>query len=437
MSALYKTVTKLSEPVLNALLRARIKRGKEDPLRFTEKKGIASLPRPEGKLLWLHAASVGESVSALIVIERMLQLDPGANILVTTGTLTSAQMMEKRLPKSAVHQFYPLDHPRWVKRFLEHWRPDMVLWMESELWPNMLSEIEAAHIPAILVNARLSPRSFKRWKRAKKTAQKILRPFEFILTQTQQDKTYFEALGAHKVICTDNLKYSAKPLTHAPDDLKKLREVLEGRPLWLYASTHKGEEELAVRVHRILKSRFPNLLTLVIPRHPERAEQIIKSLQDVKISICRRTQNKTLPQDEDELYLIDTLGEMGLFYQLSPLSCIGRSFSADGGGGHNPIEAAQLHSAVLHGPNVQNLDEIFREMDEARAALNISKPQELAKVVRRLLTNQDELLCLQDKAFDFAKSKSHVIERVMTHIMPLWKEIDVKNTDKEVSAHAL
>ncbi|MEZ5919450.1 MAG: glycosyltransferase N-terminal domain-containing protein [Alphaproteobacteria bacterium] len=223
MLNLYQWATRHSETLLRAVLKKRVAGGKEDPARLNEREGVANWARPEGQLLWLHAASVGEAQSALILIEKLLALNPALHILVTTGTVTSAQLMEKKLPERAFHQFYPLDHPRWVTRFLDHWRPNMVLWMESELWPNMLSEIGKLSIPCALINARLSPRSYKRWRAFRHSAEALLRTFDVILTQTPQDKDYYDTLGAPQVIAAGNLKYSAHPCQQPRTILPRLK----------------------------------------------------------------------------------------------------------------------------------------------------------------------------------------------------------------------
>ncbi|PZO84230.1 MAG: 3-deoxy-D-manno-octulosonic acid transferase, partial [Micavibrio aeruginosavorus] len=274
---LYETLIRAGKPALEMLLRARARRGKEDSLRINERKGRASIKRPAGKIVWVHAASVGEAQSALILINAMDNAAPDTHIVVTTGTVTSATLMERRLPANAFHQYVPLDHPVWVKSFLDHWQPDLALWMESELWPNMLGALKRRNIPAILVNARLSENSFRNWSMAKGAASKILGTFDLILAQTKADAHRFESLGAKNVTAGDNLKYGAAPLPYDELSLSALSLTVDGRPVWVYASTHEGEEDLACRVHARLKETIPSLLTIIVPRHPERREDVAKS----------------------------------------------------------------------------------------------------------------------------------------------------------------
>lgn len=434
MSLLFKTyrlLLKNSELVLLRLIERRVNAGKELPDRIHEKKGVSSLDRPPGQLVWLHAASIGEAQSALILIDRLNERTPGLNILVTTGTVTSARVMEGKLPQNAIHQFYPLDHPEWVESFLENWSPDLVLWLESELWPNMLHQIRERGIPAALINARMSPRSFRLWRLARPLARKALDTFAVILAQTEDDAERLKTLGAKNIAVTDNLKYSAKPLTCDAKERENLANNLGKCPLWLFASTHKGEEEMAARLHILLKRHIPDLLTVVVPRHPERREEIKSALSDYGVTISFRGEQKNPPNAHNDLYIADTLGELGLFYSLSPLACIGRSFSDDGGGGHNPLEAAQLNCAVLHGPNVQNLRQIYDEMDTAGAALPLAHESAMMSALLDLLKNPSRIKTLQDKGIRFSREKAGVIDTVMAGLEPLLQQAKIGSQDQE------
>jgi 3-deoxy-D-manno-octulosonic-acid transferase len=437
MYNLYHTLTSAAEPTFHYLLQQRLKKGKEDAARLEERKGVPSLKRPEGSLIWVHAASVGEAQSTLILVNRLLAEYDTLNVLVTTGTVTSATLMKQRLPARAFHQYYPLDHPDWVSRFLDYWRPDMALWMESELWPNMLMQIKADAIPCVLVNARLSERSFKRWKFFKSVIAEFLDCFEVIFCQTEKDEARYIYLGAVATKVTGNLKFSASPLGFDKASLQELTAFTTGRPLWLYASTHKGEEEMACRLHQIIKTSLPDLLTIIVPRHPERREEIMKSCAGFGLNLLLRGEEKRIPQPEDDIYIADTLGELGLFYRLAPIACIGRSFSNDGGGGHNPIEAAQLGCAVLHGPNVQNLQEIFDMMDSEDAALRMGDESHLRDTLTKLLTDGDARQTLQNKALTFARSHIGVADIVMQEISDIiLHKTSIENFKHKKNAHA-
>ncbi|MCB1556340.1 MAG: 3-deoxy-D-manno-octulosonic acid transferase [Alphaproteobacteria bacterium] len=419
----YALLTRAAGPFLRILLRRRARRGKENPVRLSERTGNPSRPRPEGPLVWLHAASVGEAQSALVLIAALLSANPALHILVTTGTVTSADLMARRLPPRALHQYYPLDHPAWAARFLDHWRPDAALWLESELWPNMLRALKKRDIPAALINARLSERSAARWRKASASIRTLLESFAIILCQTPGDATIFESLGGRHVQATGNLKYAAAPLPCDKQDYDILAERIKDRPVWLYASTHAGEEDIACRLHAHLQKTFPTLLTIIVPRHPERRAAIQAMCSEHNLCAALRTETRLLPTPDTEIYIVDTLGELGLFYRLAPLACIGRSFSRDGGGGHNPLEAAQLGCAVLHGPHIQNLQAIYDEMDSAGAALLIKNEEDFEKRLEKLLQDEEGLAALQERGLRFARAKADGLIDVLAALAPLWEPL--------------
>jgi len=418
MLPLYQAITALSAPILALLLKYRLARGKEDGTRMNERKGKSSTSRPAGQLIWIHAASVGEAQSALILIEKISQQYEDISFLVTSGTVTSANLMAKRLPRNATHQFFPLDHPKWVSDFLDHWKPDLALWMESELWPNMLLALKNRNIPSVLVNARLSDRSYNRWKLFRCSIRKILSSFDLIMAQTQKDADRYLILGAKSVIVTDNLKYSAAPLPCNETDLTELQKSIGRRKIWLYASTHAGEESLACRLHSNLQEQFPDLLTILVPRHPERRDDIERECKIIGLNTTLRGESKILPTEKTQIYVADTLGELGLFYRLSPIAVIGRSFSHDGGGGHNPIEAAQLHCAVLTGPNIQYQTELFDAMFQTGAAKQMDTEKQLEDTLSLLISNDKECQRMIEAADKFADDKNHIIDNVMEQLKP-------------------
>ncbi|HEY8189163.1 MAG TPA: 3-deoxy-D-manno-octulosonic acid transferase, partial [Micavibrio sp.] len=399
--------------------------------RLNERMGMPGLKRPAGHLIWFHAASVGEAQSTLILVNALLNCCPGLHVLVTTGTVASARLMSNRLPPRAIHQFYPLDHPGWVARFLHHWEPDMIIWMESELWPNMLGAIRARNIPSVLINAHMSRRSYRRWKKIKRAAADLLLTFDLCLAQTPEDAASFHKLGMLDIRVRDNLKYSADPLPCDPNDLNALRNAVGARPLWLYASTHDGEEDLARRIHQNLKQAFPSLLTIIAPRHPSRRDEIVNQLSGSGLSLALRGESKDLPGPGDDIYIADTMGELGLLYSLAPIACIGRSFSNDGGGGHNPIEAVQLGCGVLYGPHVQNQVQLFAEMTAAGAAICAQTPEDLSWTLQKLLSHPDELTALRDRGLAFAASKSDLLKIILKDLDPILADCNIKKEGVE------
>jgi 3-deoxy-D-manno-octulosonic-acid transferase len=414
--SLYRGITRVCAPLFERILLKRADNGKEDTARLNERRGIASIKRPDGVLFWLHAASVGEAQSALILINRLLNTYPDAHILVTSGTVTSAELMGKKLPARAFHHYVPLDHPEWVDRFLDFWRPNFAFWMESELWPNLVNGLKVRRIPSVLINARMSDRSYKRWKLLGGMASLLIAAFDVVFAQTASDADRYSKLGALEVYNGGNVKYSAAPLPYDENDLASLEAVIAGRPIWLYASTHAGEEALACRVHAALKARYPELLTIIVPRHPERRDLIKHECRTSGLAASLRSRGAMPDRD---IYIADTLGELGLFYRLAPISLIGRSFSDDGGGGHNPIEAAQLGSAVLTGPRYMYQREIFDEMLEFDAALVAQDESDLISKLDALLADTERLSALQNNGTAFVESKARIIDDIEARLYPL------------------
>lgn len=382
----YRLATSCFRPFAGLLLDKRQRRGKEDASRRSERLGIAGRARPEGRLAWLHGASVGEAITLLPLAARLAQ--EGYRILMTTGTVTSAALMAERLPPGAIHQFVPLDIPAYVRRFLAHWRPDLACFLESELWPGMIAEIKAAGIPLALVNGRMSPRSFARWCRLPRTSAALLGRFDLIAAQSEDDGRRFASLGAPRVIVTGNLKFDAPLQPADPQALEGLRQAVAGRPLWLAAVTHEGEEALAGEVHAARKAEFPGLLTLIVPRHPERGAAVAVALRETGLNVALRSQGTALEASHD-VYVADTVGEMGLFYRLARIVFMGKSLT--GKGGQNPIEPVKLGAAVLHGPHIHNFVEAYGALDGAGGAVVVQSARDLADAVARLIADPGEV----------------------------------------------
>lgn len=431
MRILYQIMSICLTPIWLILLQSRASKGKEIALRLGEKKGLAGVKRPQGKLVWLHAASVGEAQSALKIINDLLAGDKDLHILVTTGTVSSAQMMEQKLPDRSFHQFYPLDQSNWVKRFLNYWRPDAVFWMESELWPNMLWQIKDRQIPAALINARLSDRSFSRWQKIYRWSDQLLEAFRAIFAQTPEDKKRFEALGHCHVLLGGNIKYSAEPLGFDAQTLEALQTAMGARPTWVYASSHQGEETLAARVHLALKKEYPDLLTIIVPRHPERRDQIRQSLSSMPVNVGFRGEDKVPPKADHDIYIADTFGELGLFYRLCPLCVVGRSFSDDGGGGHNPIEPAQLGCAVMSGPHMQYQQALFDEMGAAEAATIVADEDALINQIKIWLGQPESLEKARQAGQSFVKQHQNLVDSIRPKLQALVNEKHLAGKEDE------
>ena len=376
----------LAAPGLRTMLQRRVGRGKEIASRLPEREGIDPTPRPSGRLVWLHAASVGESQSILPVLSALREQAPGTSILLTTGTVTSAALLAARLPElglqCVLHRFVPLDVPAWVARFLDHWRPDVAGFVESELWPNLIDGCRARGIPMMLVNARMSARSLRGWRRAPGFARQLVGAFDRVQAQSEADAAHLRLLGAQHVDAPGNLKLSAAPLPADPAELARLRALIGDRPVWLASSTHPGEEDVAGQVHRSLVAAYPALLTIVTPRHPERGAAVAGLLDAPR---------RAAGQDPgaNGLWVADTLGELGLLYRLAPLAFVGRSLI--GQGGQNPIEPARLGCAIAVGPHTANFAEPVQMLEAAGALTRIADAVGLAGWVDGMLRDPARL----------------------------------------------
>jgi 3-deoxy-D-manno-octulosonic-acid transferase len=404
---LYRLLTTLGGPLVGYHLQRRVVRGKEDAARLGERTGVAGQERPDGPLVWLHSASVGEAVSMLPVIKA---LQARYTVLVTTGTVTSAAMMAERLPEGAIHQFVPVDRIPWVRRFLVHWRPDLALWSESEFWPNLLIETAARRIPMILLNGRISERSFRRWQRVPDFIRRLLAGFVLCIGQSEEDARRLSALGAGRTACVGNLKFSAPVLPADEGALAELRAALGDRPRWLAASTHAGEEALAGRVHAALD--IPGLVTIIVPRHPKRGAEIAADLEALGLKPARRS----LGEPIGDVYIADTMGELGLFYRVAPLVFIGKSLI--GRGGQNPLEPARLGASVLFGPHMGNFVDIAARMQQAGAAKSVAAEGDLVAALSRRLADPTLVAIEGLRAVAFASAQDDVLAAVMKAITP-------------------
>jgi 3-deoxy-D-manno-octulosonic-acid transferase len=428
----YRALTLPLPPLAVLYLRRRQRRGKESGPRLDERRGVAGAARPPGPLLWVHAASVGEATAMLRLIERLLATRPGLEILVTTGTVASAELLKKRLPRRARHQFVPVDLPSWIRRFLDHWRPDMALWVESELWPNLVLATHSRGIPMMLVNARLSARSYRRWRRWPGLIRPVLGAFALCMAQDPEQAQRLRRLGGREVMAVGDLKAAGAPLPVDQVQLRRLRAEIGLRPLWLAASTHDGEEAVAAAVHSGLAARHPGLLTIVAPRHPARGDAIEGMLAASGWRVARRSCGQAIDVATD-IYLADTIGELGLFYSLAGVAFVGGSMTPRGG--HNPFEAATLGCAVLHGPDMSNCAGMAAALAAAGASQTVTGPDELARAVSSLLV--DRRLCAARAASGAAAAAAglNVLDAVVDRLRP-WLDRVAPEADQIETAAA-
>lgn len=411
---LYRNLTACSAPVLDAMLKKRVARGKEDPARVQERRGQATKPRLQGKLMWFHGASVGESLSILPLLNTLKARLPDWHFLVTTGTVNSAGVMEKRLPPDVIHQYIPLDHPQWVERFFDHWQPDAVIWLESELWPNCLQTMRQREVPAALINARMRPKSQKKWRYARKMIAEMLSGFTFTLVGARNDISVFRDLGARNVHYVGSLKFGASPLPVPEQAYAEFARMTEGRRRIGFMSTHPSEETLAMAVHTALQQEFPDLLTVIAPRKITRGAEIADEARAKGLTVALRSAGEAITP-ETAIYVADTIGEMGIWYKTCPLAIIGGSFIPFGG--QNPLEATHFGSAVLYGPAMFNFVELCAAMEQAGAAEVLPNREALLPRIRALLDNPEELARIQEASLQLAKQNMGVIDAFADEIV--------------------
>ncbi|MBM3632926.1 MAG: 3-deoxy-D-manno-octulosonic acid transferase [Alphaproteobacteria bacterium] len=407
---LYQRLTPFLEKGALLYLRYRLKKGKEDPKRLAERFGKASQPRPKGVVAWFHGASVGEAVSLLPILRRIRIEFPHITPLVTTGTVTASTVIAKSLPNGCIHQYSPLDLPSWIQSFLDHWQPDIAVFVESEFWPNLILNCKNRQIPLYLINAALSEKSYQSWRRVPATIDYLLSCFELLLAQSKAVAKRLRDLGAtpSKVRVCGNLKFAATPLTCDLGELKQLQTILKDRSVWVAASTHSGEEILAANVHNMVKNTLPKLLTVIIPRHPRRGQEIAQELRAKGLQVARRSGQERIKPSTD-IYLVDTVGELGLFYRLSHVAFLGGTFVPIGG--HNPIEAVLLDCALIWGPYTHKQTEICSVLSQV--ACSITTKEELAINLERLFLEGNLRAEKIARAHQLLQIQAHILDHVM------------------------
>ena len=404
----YKLLTRLIAPIVPLWLSYRKCKGKEDAGRMQERYGKSSYARPKGQLLWIHGASVGEANSVLALIHSLKARFPNLNILLTTGTVTSAQLMKQRLPKGVLHQYVPIDTPEATQAFIRHWLPDVVWFVESEIWPNLIDAAREYFCIMALINGRMSARSFAFWQKHSAFSADIFSAFKIAFAQSEEDAKRLKLLGVKEVLSIGNIKYDAPALPCNEGELLKLKEATDQRIGWLAASTHPGEESLIAEAHIRLAKQHRGLLTIIVPRHPERGADIAAQLSKIGKTALRSKQETITP--ETAFYIADTLGELGLFYRLCDIVFMGGSLVAHGG--QNPLEPARFSCALLTGPHTYNFKDVYQEMLAAGAVKKVENSEQLTQEIDRLLSNYSVLDAAQTKAKQLVDHKggaSHVI----------------------------
>ena len=413
--ALYGLATRLAEPIAPTLLRRRLARGKEDPARLGERLGHAGRPRPEGVLVWLHGASVGEALSLTSLVEALAAARPDVTLLVTSGTRTSAALMAERLPPGAIHQYLPVDGPAAVARFLDHWRPSLGVFVESELWPNLLLAARARGVRLALLSAKLSQASFRGWRRAPAAARRLFEGFDLILAQDDRADERVTALGG-EVEGVADLKFGAAPLPADGAVLAARKAELAARPMILAASTHPSEEALIwTRWRSVIEGRPDKPLLVIVPRHPERGPAIAAAARLEGFTTGLQSVNADLSV---AVFVADALGELGLWFRLARLAVMGGGF-VDGVGGHNPLEPARLGVPVVSGRKVENWATAYRDLEATQAVLLVEDAADLDPPMRQALDDPAALTAMANHARAYVASRDDAARAVAGLVLKL------------------
>ncbi len=417
----YAALVSLTAIAMPLWLRRRVALGKESALRWRERFGETSLPKPSGPVIWCHAASVGETTSVLPLINALAAR--GHYIVLTTGTVTSERIVRDKLPNSVTHQFAPLDHRPWIARFLNQWQPALAIRVDSELWPNTISMLSMRGIVIVQINARLSASAAKRWNHFPKFANAIFSRLSLVLAQSEADRARYQTLGAPKTAYLGNLKLSQPNLPYNGQELESLKQAMTGRAVWTAASIHPGEEHIIGAAHLFVRTKQPHALVIVVPRHPERGDEMTTHLQALGLTVAQRSHGDAIKPQTD-VYMADTLGELGLFYRLSPIAFIGKSFAV--GGGQNPIEAAQLGCALVWGPDVSNFAAITEDLKTQGAGITVNAPEKLGEAIAGLLLDPKRTAEMTKAGQSYINASRGTLERVLDNLAPYLKQAAIR-----------
>ena len=384
--------------------------------RIKERIGITDLRRPEGVVIWCHAVSLGESLAILPLINAFVR-NKNINVLITSSTLSSAKLITKRMPEKSIHQFSPLDHPKWISNFLNHWKPNVSIRVESEIWPNTLKTLYEKKIPIILVNGKISKRSYNNWKKYPYFANSIFNTISLVLAKSEEEAEKFKVLGADKVISIGELKHASPTLPINNDLREELKKKITGRPVWIAASIHKGEEKFVINSHIYLKKIWPDILTVIAPRHLEFSKNIEKLSKRLRLN-CIRKSSRRFPDEDSDIYILDTFGELGTLYSIIPIVFIGKSLGKKKGG-QNPLEPAQLGCQIIFGNHMENFKKISKEMINKKIAMQIESQEELNFCLEHLLIKQNK----QNNRENIKKKLSQIQEEGKKSIQKSYDEI--------------
>tara|TARA_B110000967_G_scaffold134442_1_gene137261 strand:+ start:366 stop:1613 length:1248 start_codon:yes stop_codon:yes gene_type:complete len=389
----YRILTNLILILSPIIIFIRLLKKKEHPKRFKEKFGFYTKKKFKGKLIWFHGASVGEILSIIPLIESLEKNKEINQILITTNTLSSSKILSNLKLTKTIHQFFPIDTNYHTQKFLKYWKPSVAVFIDSEIWPNMITNIKKTPISLILMNARITDKSFKRWKLFKSYAKKIFFNFDICLSSSHKSKKYLKSLGAKNIKHVGNLKFtqSEKNITFLDNDLKKF---FLSKRIWCASSTHNTEEFICANVHKKLKIKYKNLLTIIIPRHIHRTEEIVNEMKKLNLNIHLHNSKNKIDKDTD-IYLVNSFGQTKSFFKVCKTVFLGGSMIKHGG--QNPLEAARFGCKILHGPNVWNFDEIYDLLRKNKVSRKIINSNQLSLNVDKMLNNKNKYRSLENK----------------------------------------
>jgi len=389
----YRILTNLILILSPIIIFIRLLKKKEHPKRFKEKFGFYTKKKFNGKLIWFHGASVGEILSIIPLIESLEKNKEINQILITTNTLSSSKILSNLKLTKTIHQFFPIDTNYHTQKFLKYWKPSVAVFIDSEIWPNMITNIKKTPISLILMNARITDKSFKRWKLFKSYAKKIFFNFDICLSSSHKSKKYLKSLGAKNIKHVGNLKFtqSEKNITFLDNDLKKF---FLSKRIWCASSTHNTEEFICANVHKKLKIKYKNLLTIIIPRHIHRTEEIVNEMKKLNLNIHLHNSKNKIDKDTD-IYLVNSFGQTKSFFKVCKTVFLGGSMIKHGG--QNPLEAARFGCKILHGPNVWNFDEIYDLLRKNKVSRKIINSNQLSLNVDKMLNNKNKYRSLENK----------------------------------------
>jgi len=414
-SFIYRFISIAILPFIAIFLLVRLLKNKEDKKRIFERFGFSNKKTFNDQPIWIHAVSVGETNSALVLVEDLLKSSPNLTILFTTTTISSAKILQEKIAKfnsKIVHQFLPVDSYFCVEKFLDYWQPKIGLFVESEIWPNLILSSTKRSIAIFLVNARISEKSCNKWLIAKKFNINIFNNFQKIFAQSRKDQEKIQSLTKNKVLYFGNLKSQAPELLFDQQKFLELKKQIKQREILLCASTHRGEEELLLKIHDNLKKQFPNILTIILLRHPARSDEVIQLLDQKKF--CQRSKNQSI-NDATEIYLADTLNELGIFYRLVDFAFIGGSLLPIGG--HNPYEAIKLNCAIITGKEIFNFTEIYNDLLRTDGCAMVKDSTELENVIRKFLSNKQLTKTYNDNANKLISTSNNISSQIIQAIL--------------------